>query len=78
MQAAKMPMGTYFSPAEEMETLSNSTPETKETREETLIYQSGASYSGEWRGAQRWGKGEMKWSDGTSYNGEWRAGKASG
>uniref|UniRef100_A0A0G4GCL5 ABC1 atypical kinase-like domain-containing protein n=1 Tax=Chromera velia CCMP2878 TaxID=1169474 RepID=A0A0G4GCL5_9ALVE len=41
-------------------------------------FQSGSSYSGEWKGNKRHGWGKMGWPDGTSYEGEWKETNAEG
>jgi len=35
------------------------------------VYESGATYAGEWLNGARHGVGEQEWPDGTSYTGEW-------
>jgi len=42
------------------------------------VFQSGASYSGQWRRNHRHGVGRQEWPDGASYAGEWSEGTASG
>lgn len=41
-------------------------------------FESGAKYSGQWRGNKRHGAGTQKWPDGATYQGDWKENQASG
>lgn len=49
-----------------------------ETEKRTHTYESGAIYTGEWKGGFRHGHGTMQWTDTAKYEGFWEFGVAQG
>merc|ERR1719499_2869632 len=49
----------------------------RESRPE-FIFDTGATYTGEWVGTQRDGQGSQVWADGARYEGQWKEDKAHG
>lgn len=70
----------YFTSSEFRETIGSSIYDARTRRERRAkyTYQSGATYTGEWRGGFRDGHGEQTWQDGAKYIGDWEMGKAHG
>lgn len=70
---------TYFTSDELHETLSKTEGlKDKKIIIKTHVYESKATYTGEWLGGFRHGKGKMVWKDGVSYEGNWVFGFAEG
>ena len=68
----------YFSREEIYETLTPGKKLNSEMVKRSYSYKSGASYSGQWIGGFRHGKGIMIWSDGSEFIGEWNFGIPAG
>ena len=67
-----IPQTKYFKKEESMETLNGLYK--NRTKEEYRVhqYQTGARYSGSWKGGLRHGTGNIVWPDGARYEGEWQ------
>ena len=68
----------YFSREEIYETITPGKKMVTEAVKRSFTYKSGATYSGQWLGGFRHGKGIMIWSDGSEYVGDWSYGLPAG